>query len=130
MDDGVPLPPSATGAYKIRVKVKSLPPLASGTMTTTSDEQPRIYRCKYCPFTSHWPKDVARHEQHKHANYSSFEQDEPLDTSNGLSSLLIDEIHDFGEEIASPNDEMILIEEDNDDDDDDDAYALRFLSPY
>jgi hypothetical protein len=103
MDVDVPLPPSASGNYQIRVKVKSLPPSASGTMTTTSDEQPRVYQCKYCAFNSHWPKDVARHEQQKHPNYSSVEQDEQVDTSNGLSSLLID-------------------------DDEDDAYALRFLS--
>lgn len=74
LDTDVPLPPSAVGYYKIRVKVKSLPP---GPTTT---------------------------------------DDEPLDTSNGLASLLIDDIQEFGEEMPSPNEEMIMIEEDDDDD--------------
>ena len=83
LDTDVPLPPSAVGHYKIRVKVKSLPPLVS---STTTDEP-------------------------------------PLDTSQGLSSLLVDDIQEFGEEMPSPNEEMMIIEEDNDDDDDDDDDA-------
>lgn len=94
----------------------------------TIENQPKIFSCRYCSFTSHRSSDVTEHEQRKHSgHYSSFNyQNEPVDTSSGLSALLIDNIQELGEELPSSNDEMMLIEEDNDDDEDD-AYARHFF---
>lgn len=127
LDVEISSPPSPNGHQKIRLKVKSLPPLLPSTATTMisgkTNDLPRIYRCQYCPFTSNWQKNVEQHEQQEHLNYSMYEPGEALDASNGLSALLIDDIHELGERVDSPTEEMMIIEEDHDDDEED-AYEI------
>lgn len=130
------MPPSATGHYKIRLKVKSLPPPST---TTAAENFTKTYQCKYCSFTTPWFKDISQHEMQNHRNYSSYEQDEIIHNTNhdnnkhnnshdnGLSALLIDNVESFGEVLPNGNDEMIMIEEDVDDDDEDDAYENFIL---
>ncbi len=116
LDTDVPLPPSATGHYKIRLKVKSLPP--QPPPSTTVENFTKTYQCKYCSYTTVWLKDMSRHEQQKHPNYTSYDSEEMMH-NNGLSELLIDNVQSYGEVIPNHNDEIIMIEEDIDDDEDD-----------
>jgi hypothetical protein len=95
--------------------------------TTAEDHTSQMYQCQYCSFTSHWSHDVMQHEQQKHGNYSSYNHEDAVDTSNGLSALLIDEIQELGEDVESPHDDIMMIEND---DDEDDAYALGFSSRF
>ena len=113
LDTDVPLPPSATGHYKIRVKVKSLPPPAT---TATSDDPSQIFQCKYCSYTSHRSADVIWHEDQTHRRYSQDEHDEDIEPAH---EPMIDEIQSFGEEVPSQHEEMMMIEEDIDEDEDD-----------
>ncbi|CAF3340871.1 unnamed protein product [Rotaria socialis] len=129
LDTNVSLPPSATGHYKIRLKVKSLPP--PPPPKTTIDNFTKTYQCKYCSYTTPWLKHISQHEMQLHKNYSSFTQDDvihnnnnnnnnnSIDNDNGLSALLIDNVQSYGEVLPNGNDEMIVIEEDIDDDEDD-----------
>lgn len=119
---------STNGQNKIRLKVKSLPSLipttpAPTTMSNINGDHSRMYQCKYCPFSSRWPKEVEQHEERQHVNYSPFEPGEALDTSNGLSALMIDDVQELGERIDSPQEEMMIIEEDHDDDEEE-AYEI------
>ncbi|UJR16055.1 hypothetical protein I4U23_002968 [Adineta vaga] len=123
LDTDVPLPPSATGHYKIRLKVKSLPP--QPPPITTVENFTKTYQCKYCSYTTPWLKDMSRHERQRHANYPSYVQQEiPHYTNNkqnDLSALLIDNVETYNEGLPNPNEEIIMIEEDIDDDDEEEA---------
>ncbi|CAF0843893.1 unnamed protein product [Rotaria sp. Silwood1] len=133
LDTNVPLPPSATGHYKIRLKVKSLPsqlpPPPPPTTTTTVENFTKTYQCKYCSYTTSWLKDISQHEIQSHRTYSSHTEEDVIhnnnnnnnnnDDDNGLSALLIDNVQSYGEVLPNGNDEMIMIEEDIDDDEDD-----------
>lgn len=123
LDTDVPLPPSATGHYKIRVKVKSLPP-PPPTTTTTAENFTKSFQCKYCSYTTPWLTDMSRHEKQKHRTYA---QEKVVDNNNtnGFSELLIDNVQTYGEIIPNQNDEIIMIEEDIDDDEDE-AYERKF----
>jgi hypothetical protein len=118
LDTDVPLPPSATGHYKIRLKVKSLPP--PPPPITTVENFTKTHQCKYCSYTTPWLSDIARHERQRHRNYSSsyVQEDVNHDPNNGLSELMIDNVQSYGEVIPNHNDEIIMIEEDIDDDED------------
>ncbi|CAF1019366.1 unnamed protein product [Adineta ricciae] len=125
LDTDVPLPPSATGHYKIRLKVKSLPPQAP-TTATPIENFTNVYQCKYCPYTASWLKDVSQHERQNHGKYSSFvHEDTPHSNKhnnkdyNDLSALLIDNVEPYNDTLPNPNDEIIMIEEDIDDDEED-----------
>ncbi|CAF5194108.1 unnamed protein product, partial [Rotaria magnacalcarata] len=126
LDTNVPLPPSATGHYKIRLKVKSLPP--PPPPKTTIDNFTKTYQCKYCSYTTPWLKDISQHEMQSHKNYSSFTQDNvmhnnnnnnSIDNDNGLSALLIDNVQSYGEVLPNGSNDTIMIEDDIDDDEDD-----------
>ncbi len=118
----MPLPPSATGHYKIRLKVKSLPP--PPPPVTTVENFTKTYQCKYCSYTTPWLKDISRHEKQRHRTYSSYAQEDIIHNNNDLSALFIDNVQSYNESIPNQNEEMILIE---DDDDDDDAYEKLFF---
>ncbi|CAF0790008.1 unnamed protein product [Adineta steineri] len=129
LDTDVPYPPSATGHYKIRLKVKSLPPppplpLPSVLPITTVENFTKTYQCKYCSYSTPWLKDIARHEKQKHKNYTSYTQDELMHNNNNnnlhdLSALLIDNVESYNDILPNQSDDMIMIEEDVDDDEDD-----------
>lgn len=126
LDTDVPLPPSATGHYKIRLKVKSLPPPPPAPITTVENFT-KTYQCKYCSYTTPWFKDISRHERQRHQNYSSYvPEDTTHNNNNGLSELLIDNVQSYGEILPNQNDEIIMIEEDVDDDEDE-AYENETL---
>lgn len=116
----MPLPPSATGNYKFRVKVKSLPPQQVNSQSiikrtslipTHNDETKKIFQCKYCSFISHWSKDITRHQLEIHPNYPPhiLRQDNEINNNNNnqeqddetehLSAFLIDPVRAFGEVI-------------------------------
>ncbi len=121
LDADVPLPPSATGNYKFRVKVKSLPPQQTNSQSIIrrtslvppiNDDLTKIFQCKYCSFISHLSKDIARHQREIHSNYPphilqkdySHEDNEINNNNNeeedeGISALLIDPVRAFGEVI-------------------------------
>ncbi|CAF0893896.1 unnamed protein product [Rotaria sordida] len=125
LDADVPLPPSATGNYKFRVKVKSLPPSQQINSTSVirrtsltpviNDESTKILQCKYCSFTSIWSKEIIKHQRTIHPNYrphilqkdylqqdnNIHQHDDDDHNNNGISALLIDPIRAFGEVIDS-----------------------------
>ncbi|CAF4496241.1 unnamed protein product [Rotaria sp. Silwood1] len=128
LDADIPLPPSATGNYKFRVKVKSLPPQqtnsTSGIKRTSltpiiNDESTKILQCKYCSFTSNWSKEIIKHQRTIHPNYPPHilqkdylqqdniihQQDDDDDSGGvgdgGISALFIDPVRAFGEVIDS-----------------------------
>ncbi|CAF2939177.1 unnamed protein product [Rotaria sp. Silwood2] len=158
LDADVPLPPSATGNYKFRVKVKSLPPQQTNSASVIrrtsltpviNDESTKILQCKYCLFTSHWSKEIIKHQRTIHPNYPphilqkdylhqdnkihQHDDDDDDDNDNdGISALLIDPVRAFGEVIDSidntngndyddmeSQDEHSMIEHDIDDDEED-----------
>lgn len=130
LDTDAPLPPSATGNYKFRVKVKSLPSQqlnSQSTIKRTSltptihDDLVKIFQCKYCSFASHWSKDITRHQREIHPNYpphivrkdysnqdneinNNMEEEEELD-EQGISALMIDPVRAFGEVIDNNEEE-------------------------
>lgn len=133
LDTDAPLPPSATGNYKFRMKVKSLPPQQinnpQSTIKRTSlinDDSTKIFQCKYCSFTSHWSKDISRHQRELHPNYPPHilqkeysPQDTEINNNNEidqeeddeeLSTLLIDPVRAFGE-VIDTNEEDEEMEE-------------------
>lgn len=112
LDTDAPLPPSATGHYRIRLKVKSLPPPPA---TTTVQNFTRSYQCKYCSFNTPWLKDLSQHEKQRHRNpEEAMHNNRP----NGLAELMIDNVQSYGEVVSNPNEDIIMIEEDLDEDDD------------
>lgn len=134
LDTDAPLPPSATGHYKIRLKVKSLPPQPAAPTTTTTttttasnaENFNKIYRCKSCSYSTRWLSDMNQHEQQKHRNYSSFGQNDASHktNNNAFAELMIDNVQSFGEVLPNHNDDVIMIEEDIDDDEEE-AYEKR-----
>lgn len=115
------------------MKVKSLPPqqingqsMIKRTSLTSAnnDDSMKIYQCKYCAFTSHWSKDISRHQRDLHPNYPphilqkeySTQDDEINNNSHhievdqeddeGISTLLIDPVRAFGEVIDTNEEEQ------------------------
>jgi hypothetical protein len=104
----------------------------------------KIFQCKYCSFTSHWSKDITRHQREIHPNYPPHilqkdyqdteinnNMEEEID-EQGISALMIDPIRAFGEVIDNNDDEEEegeeeeeeeeeMIDEHEIDDDEDDA---------
>lgn len=78
LDTDAPLPPSATGNYKFRIKGKSLPPQpqqqqpGSAPLTikrpSLSPDFDQVFQCKYCSFTSSWSQEVSKHLRAIHPN--------------------------------------------------------------
>ncbi|UJR30461.1 hypothetical protein I4U23_017994 [Adineta vaga] len=121
LDTDAPLPPSATGNYKFRVKVKSLPPqhhLINSTTTAIkrtsfTPDFTQIFQCKYCSFTSNWPEELSKHQRSIHPNYPPYllqhdysNDDQEINNNNlnddeSISTLLIDSVGAFGEVIDS-----------------------------
>jgi hypothetical protein len=126
LDTDAPLPPSATGNYKFRVKGKSLPPQQTNPLSsikrtsltsTMNDDVIKIFQCKYCSFTNNYSKEIARHQRSIHPNYPPhilqkdyLHQDNEINNNyqevqeeeeyeEGISALLIDPIKAFGEVI-------------------------------
>ncbi|CAF1630392.1 unnamed protein product [Rotaria magnacalcarata] len=152
LDEDIPLPPSATGNYKFRIKGKSLPPPqqanSTSAMKRTSltpmahDDSTKILQCTYCSFTTHWSKEIIKHQRIVHSNYPPhILQNDYVHEDNqfhdeidddGLSALLIDPVRAFGEVIdtidntngndyedAESQDEQMMMGRDIDDDEDD-----------
>ncbi|CAF1006084.1 unnamed protein product [Adineta ricciae] len=127
LDTDAPLPPSATGNYKFRVKVKSLPPQQQLNNLTTkrnslTPDFKTIFQCKYCSFTSHWSQEISKHQRSVHPTYPPHilqqeysnddqeinnstndddDDDDDNDNDEGYSALLVDPIRAFGEVIDS-----------------------------
>ena len=83
-----------------------------------TDDASKIFQCKYCSYTGHWAKDVARHQRTSHptcpphvlqrdyvsedgeSNDAEEEDDDDDDHDHeGLSALMIDPVRAFGEVI-------------------------------
>lgn len=121
------------------MKVKSLPPQQINSQSTVkrtsltstiNDDSTKILQCKYCSFTSHWSKDISRHQRELHPNYpphilqkeyspqdneinnnhSSHQIDVDEEDDEELSTLLIDPVRAFGE-VIDTNEEDEEIEE-------------------
>lgn len=114
------------------MKVKSLPPQqinAQSTIKRTSltstnnDDTMKIFQCKYCSFTSHWSKDISRHQRELHPNYPPHilqkdysPEDSEINNNHhieideedeeGISTLLIDPVRAFGEVIDTNEEEQ------------------------
>lgn len=109
---------------------------------TISDDVAKIFQCKYCPYTSHWSKELAKHQRMIHPNYPPHILQKDYSHSNndiknededeGLSALFIDPVRAFGEVIdpiqstnendyddVDSQDEQMVIDHDIDDDEED-----------
>lgn len=128
LDSDVPLPPSATGHYKVRAKSKSLvgpneTPFLTSTTNGKIEETKKTHQCDSCSFTSQSSKTLSEHQRTMHSNRMS---DENLDQER-YAEFLIDPIQAFGEVIESNetnlneeepihDDDEILIQDDDEDD--------------
>ena len=129
LDTDAPLPPSASGNYKFRVKGKSLPPQSTIKRTSLTDDSIKTFQCKYCLFTSNWSKDITRHQREIHPNYPPHilqkelshedneinNNDQYYEEDEGISALLIDPVRAFGEVIDGNEDEDEQEEEEEED---------------
>lgn len=90
--------------------------------STNNDDSIKIFQCKYCSFTSHWSKDISRHQRELHPNYPPHilqkeysAQDDEINNNHhievdqedeeGISTLLIDPVRAFGEVIDTNEEE-------------------------
>lgn len=119
LDTDVPLPPSATGHYKIRVKSKSI----IGQNVKIDETKKQQFQCEFCSFTSSSSTSLNEHQRTMHSNTMS---EENLDQDR-FAEFLIDPIREFGEVIEptensyeeiSVQDDEILIQADDDEDED------------
>lgn len=119
LDTDVPLPPSATGHYKIRVKSKSI----IGQNVKIDETKKQQFQCEFCSFTSSSSTNFNEHQRTMHLNTMS---EENLDQDR-FAEFLIDPIREFGEVIEptdnsheeiSGQDDEILIQADDDEDED------------